>query len=177
MSKKPRKRISDRSTSSAGVSPARISPALAAAKALLGAAQASGMSLPGLSTPCGPAGSSSKTLQAGPAAGSMPYVPTYNGSTFKRYRSLCRRAMLARRTGEPECSLLPTPTVGDAAASGSRCSEGSSAHPGVSLTDVVVHGRTLASHGPRSQSGRLSPRFVEWLMGLPLGWTEPVSEP
>jgi hypothetical protein len=71
--------------------------------------------------------------------------------------------------------MLPTPTVGDAAASGSRCHEGSSAHPGVSLTDVVVHGRTLETHGPRTTGGRLEPQFVEWLMGLPLGWTEPDS--
>jgi hypothetical protein len=72
--------------------------------------------------------------------------------------------------------FLPTPTVGDAAASGSRCHEGSSAHPGVSLTDVVVHGRTLDVHGPRTTGGRLEPRFVEWLMGLPLRWTEPDFE-
>ena len=36
--------------------------------------------------------------------------------------------------------LLPTPTAGDAAASGSRNLEGSKAHPGVSLTDAVRFG-------------------------------------
>ena len=74
-----------------------------------------------------------------------------------------------------EGELLPTPTAGDAKASGSRRAEGSQAHPGVSLTDVVVHGRTVdgAQHGPRQAKGYLSPRFVEWMMGLPLGWTEP----
>lgn len=80
--------------------------------------------------------------------------------------------------------LYPTPTAGDAKASGSGLAEGSSANPGVSLTDVVVHGRSLrdGQHGPRipdaDQAGgrHLSPRFVEWMMGLPLGWTDPDSE-
>lgn len=36
--------------------------------------------------------------------------------------------------------LLPTPTAGDAKASGSRNLEGSAAHAGVSLTDALVHG-------------------------------------
>jgi hypothetical protein len=70
--------------------------------------------------------------------------------------------------------MLPTPTAGDSKASGSRRREGSQAHPGVSLTDVVVHGRKLEeTHGARQKNrGRLSPQFVEWLMGLPIGWTE-----
>ena len=72
-------------------------------------------------------------------------------------------------------AMLPTPTAGDAKASGSRRHEGSSAHPGVSLTDVVVHGRSVngSQHGARGKSDRrLSPRFVEWMMGFPQGWTE-----
>jgi hypothetical protein len=72
--------------------------------------------------------------------------------------------------------LYPTPTVGDAKASGSRRSAGSKAKPGVSLTDVVVHGRSI--HGDQHEGrvpncGHLSPRFVEWMMGLQLDWTVP----
>jgi len=69
--------------------------------------------------------------------------------------------------------MLPTPTAGDAKASGSRRKAGSSAKPGVSLTDVVVHGQSLHEHHERTKGGHLSPRFVEWLMGVPQGWTEP----
>ncbi len=69
--------------------------------------------------------------------------------------------------------MLPTPTAGDAKASGSRTKEGSGAHAGVSLTDVVVHGRTVTElHGDRTTAGHLSPAFVEWMMGLPAGWTD-----
>ena len=82
-----------------------------------------------------------------------------------------------------------TPTSGDAKASGSRNTEASSAHPGLSLTDQVRgDGGTgrfshpdpkSASAGPASSpthpsSPRLSlnPTFVEWLMGWPPGWTD-----
>jgi len=95
--------------------------------------------------------------------------------------------------------LLPTPTVGDAKSSGSRQKKGSKAKPGVSLTDVVVHRRTInEKHGDRlptpstrdykgspgkgTKGGRslprslgqttrsLNPRFVTWMMGFPLPW-------
>tara|TARA_B100001778_G_scaffold330914_1_gene334265 strand:+ start:156 stop:857 length:702 start_codon:yes stop_codon:yes gene_type:complete len=68
--------------------------------------------------------------------------------------------------------MLPTPTAGDARASGSRRKPGSKAHPGVSLTDVVVHKQDLYTHAERTKGGHLAPRFVEWMMGLPQGWTE-----
>jgi hypothetical protein len=70
--------------------------------------------------------------------------------------------------------LLPTPVVGDSTAAGSRRKAGSKANPGVSLTDVVVHGQALHHHKDReSNAGHLSPQFVEWMMGLPINWTEP----
>lgn len=55
------------------------------------------------------------------------------------------------RSGERKGELLltgqalqkwPTPTAGDAKASGSRITEDSNAHPGISLTDAAVHGLT-----------------------------------
>jgi hypothetical protein len=73
--------------------------------------------------------------------------------------------------------LLPTPTAGDAKASGSRRKEGSNAHAGVSLTDVVIHGQELHRHEERApNSGRLCPRFVTWMMGFPRGWLESSSK-
>jgi len=81
--------------------------------------------------------------------------------------------MLEHRTCVDGSLLLPTPTAGDAKASGSRRKPGSSAKPGVSLTDVVVHGQSLHKHHERTKGGHLAPRFVEWMLGLPQGWTEP----
>lgn len=93
--------------------------------------------------------------------------------------------------------LIPTPTAGDASASGSRNTATSKAHPGLSLTDWAKGdggtGRLLPtpqaqdfrncadySDGSRGKSpqlrhlgsGRLNPRFVEWMMGYPPGWTD-----
>jgi hypothetical protein len=71
----------------------------------------------------------------------------------------------------------PTPKAGDSKASGSRNAEGSSANLGVSLTDAI---RTGDSSGRRDRSTErpgdestptLNPLFVEWLMGVPRGWT------
>jgi len=90
----------------------------------------------------------------------------------------------------------PTPTQGDSKASGSRNLEGAKAHAGVSLTDAVRFGNsntprmvpspkardhrsgkgyTKRGHSPDLPEvigGLLNPTWVEWLMGLPLGWTD-----
>lgn len=51
---------------------------------------------------------------------------------------------------ESVAKLLPTPVASDAAGSGSRNLPGSKAHPGESLTDVLIHG---GSTRPRSADG------------------------
>jgi hypothetical protein len=71
-------------------------------------------------------------------------------------------------------ALLPTPTAGDAKASGSRCTEDSQAHPGTSLTDAVVRGTNA---GASEAHGHLNPRFVEWMMGLCPDWTRHDCDP
>jgi DNA (cytosine-5)-methyltransferase 1 len=112
-------------------------------------------------------------------------------------------AGLGRGEGESAAvaSMWPTPTAGDAKASGSRNLEGSSAHAGVSLTDAVRYGNSstprwatpksspsgpdyaragreesggddLATQVARGTPGQLNPTWVEWLMGFPLGWTD-----
>lgn len=65
---------------------------------------------------------------------------------------------------------IPTPTAGDSRSSGSRNLPGSKANPGVSLTDWV---KTGCSTQPRvsASTGDLNPTWVDWLMGLPTGWT------
>ncbi len=93
------------------------------------------------------------------------------------------RATLEHRTAETGSGFSrggatwPTPTAGDSKASGSRNAEGSSANPGVSLTDAIRTGDSFGRRGrstekPGSESRpHLNPRFVEWLMGVPRGWT------
>jgi hypothetical protein len=71
-------------------------------------------------------------------------------------------------------AMLPTPTEGDSKGSGSRCTASSKAHSGTSLTDAVTGSNAARAHGT---GGKLHPRFVEWMMGWPTGWTacEPVA--
>jgi hypothetical protein len=60
--------------------------------------------------------------------------------------------------------LFPTPTAGDAKASGSRIGNPETrAHPGVTLTDVTA--RAVG------KGALLNPDWVEALCGLPVGWT------
>ena len=106
---------------------------------------------------------------------------------------LSMAANLLNRAG-----YVPTPTAGDAKASGSRNTENSAAHYGLSLTDAVRGdggvGRLPTStvndsknNGAPSQSrrqspnlnavavpagGPLNPPWIEWLMGFPIGWTD-----
>jgi len=66
--------------------------------------------------------------------------------------------------------LWPTPTCGDAAASGSAAYKGQRPKSGTTLTDAT---RALDSVA----TGYPNPTWVEWLMGLPSGWTDvPGSE-
>ena len=111
-----------------------------------------------------------------------------------------------RQAGKPSLSTMarrniwPTPTAGDAKASGARNTPTRKAHPGVSLSDAVRGDRgtgrrwatptardhrngrqrsrlerTGSSEGDNlsvQAGGALSPTWVEWLMGFPLGWTD-----
>lgn len=79
-----------------------------------------------------------------------------------------------------QAAQWPTPTAGDARASGSRNTPGSAAHAGVSLSDMVTTGdslgrqdRTTPTAGPDgSPRAVLNPCFVEALQGFPAGWTD-----
>jgi DNA (cytosine-5)-methyltransferase 1 len=78
--------------------------------------------------------------------------------------------------------LLPTPTEGDSTNSRSSTAparpEGSTYKPGVTLSDVAYEwsgGRMARRSGAGKQSTdlRLSPSFVEWMIGAPQGWSDP----
>jgi hypothetical protein len=75
----------------------------------------------------------------------------------------------------------PTPTGKDSVASGAAGYETANRHAGTTLTDAAV--RKTTSSGPlppltqtdgerESHPVVLNPRFVEDLMGLPIGWTD-----
>lgn len=73
---------------------------------------------------------------------------------------------------------LPTPTAMDCKASGvaGNWTRESSRNAGATLTDVVVRkldqsGSTAEGQSTGTGGMRLSPAFVEWMMGLPPGWT------
>lgn len=78
---------------------------------------------------------------------------------------------------------LPTPTTQDARASGvaGNWTKLSGRHAGATLTDVAVRGLDTSTNRSTASTkgeptgvggGRLSQRFVSWMMGLPIGWTE-----
>lgn len=95
-----------------------------------------------------------------------------------------------------EWSLLPTtPTATDAKASGATYDPTDTHHTGTTLTDATVRqadrfgqyapaiarweALTRPAPDPTEPTGRdgahrLSPRFVEWMMGLPAGWVTDV---
>jgi hypothetical protein len=95
-------------------------------------------------------------------------LPTPVASDGKRGRGKHKR-------GDPslplavELRFLPTPTATDAKSSGTagNWTKESGRHAGTTLTDAVVR-----TNGRDSGGNRLSPRFVEWMMGYPARWTE-----
>jgi DNA (cytosine-5)-methyltransferase 1 len=95
----------------------------------------------------------------------------------------------------PSAVLLPTPTSSDHKASGASYAATETHNPGTTLTDATVRqaadfGRyapaiarwealTRPAPAPTEPTGkngahRLSPAFVEWMMGLPAGWVTSV---
>src|SRR5262245_22406082 len=96
---------------------------------------------------CGRLGSLLKTSLLSALTERMLCSATWKGLTTPAGRSWWVLTTSARRTDASACGSLPaawpTPTAGDAKASGSRTAEGSAAHPGISLTDAAVHGLTI----------------------------------
>lgn len=150
---------------------------------------------------------------------SLTFSETWPRSGCMRNGACYPRDQLVPLTDARASSSWPTPTEGDSRSSGSRNLEGSSANPGVSLSDFVLHGGsetprtetaarswstpTIADAkgpGPQRDRGKpplcaevkrwdtdsshpdptttgeesprvLNPRFVEGLLGWPIGWT------
>jgi len=88
--------------------------------------------------------------------GQRPDGSTFAGAGMPSLETMARRGM------------IPTPQATDANAAGSRNTEQSKAHPGVSLTDWA---KQDLGAGRQTSRGQLNPRFVEQLMGYPEDWT------
>jgi hypothetical protein len=95
--------------------------------------------------------------------GSSPLLPTPTASQYGSSQNGSNSGRpsggtpsLATRVAK-DMPLWPTPTVADSRATGVS-------HDGTTLTDAL---RSRTGNG----KALLSPRFVEWLMGVPLDWT------
>lgn len=152
------------------------------------------------SATCGPrcAASSENASQASSSGRTSPAASgTCTDESFQTYerwatglrRDYSRRVKSGRLTGGSECSYwhgggYPTPS---ATSYGSSQNEGQVEHKrpsrGTPSLETIARDWPLCLSGRRrertSSGGALSkapnPRFWEWLMGLPLGWTDPGS--
>ena len=161
-----------------------------------------GRTLPGSSTSASLDLSYSRTCPD-----TLPSDSTSSGPTFEEWVSSLRRPPSTPRkrsalhtSEDGSFSLLPTPTAGDAKASGAAgYSTASGRHSDTTLTDALVRGYllptlsaqsygtnkggaagrvgkkrpSLETMGREAGAGyRLNPAFTEWLMGWPSGWTD-----
>lgn len=176
-------------TSFAAVSPAKTSARPDVALASTAHAPGCGSKCSESCERCGPFGSSLKTALLCELEALTGCSLAWRKTVTPAGRSWLVLTTSERLTSEnvPGSSraLWPTATAGDAKASGSRTAAGSAAHPGVSLTDVVVHGLTIsdtAGRGPHhpancntlgkpsAPSRVLNADWVFQLMGYPREW-------
>jgi hypothetical protein len=155
------------SISSAGATPASPSATRERVRASLIRAT-SGQRLPGAFATYAPDSSCWKTSQGTLPWASGTYSGTWPRSGMMRGGTVSRLPPSAPRTYATACSLwrgdlLPTPVAQDA--------KNATLPPSQGKWDSVPGYLIRSGH-----SGRLSPRFVEWMMGYPLGWTAPACE-
>jgi hypothetical protein len=89
--------------------------------------------------------------------------------------------VLSKKWAADATRLLPTPAESDCRNSRNATAndgKGSTGHSGTTLSDVAFLWSGASSSRPsdagkRSTAPRLSPWFVEWMMGAPAGWTDP----
>jgi DNA (cytosine-5)-methyltransferase 1 len=80
------------------------------------------------------------------------------------------RRLWVRHIEGPDCSYWPTPTSQNMA--GGVGYQFSRAAGGTTVKAPTLTGAVRMAEGrPMQSPGRLSPTWVEWLMGFPMGWT------
>lgn len=185
----------DASVSSAEASPAKTSPLQEKALDSQANAQASGGNTPASFAIWDPQLSWWKTCPAfGPGvstlfSGRLPRSGTMRNGILSVLPTLA--PITAANASSSSRGLWPTPTSGDAKASGAAgYPTVSGRHSGTTLTDATVRGwLTPRAHDGRGGAGRaatteggpdlrttavgrLNPAWVESLMGFPPGWTD-----
>src|SRR5215471_8416224 len=158
-----------------------------------------GLSLPELLARLDPDSLSWKTSQTCLTGGLEEYSETWPRSGLMLNGTAYQLAPLVRLTAETESGLGPTPAARDwkdtaGMAMTATNKDGSESNRTDQLARAVyarqlmptptVHGNTnrkgiskkagdgLATFVARQTPGMLSPLWVEWLMGFPIGWTE-----
>lgn len=105
-----------------------------------------------------------KTLQHLLPGVSMSSSLTLPRCGMMRNGKLCQQQRLTPRTLEKECGLWPTPQASD------NRDRGNLSNPCIKRR--LESGKQLnLSMVVSEEPGCLNPRFVEWLMGVPLQWT------
>jgi hypothetical protein len=147
--------VAVRLISSAAAFPAKTSVSPERARALAASAVAYGRSSPELLAKYDRATSSWRTSQLCLDGELSEFSETWPRSGLMRNGIAYQLAPLVRLTDAIGSGLLPTPTEGDGKASGSRNTESSNAHPGISLTDAVRQdgGRGRMWQTPRASDG------------------------
>jgi len=94
-------------------------------------------------------------------------LATWKASVTKQRGQYSQRVKLAHRTKEKESTSWPTPSARDhkGGYQGGRIRNGK-----VSLDTLDVAVQHYS--GDKTKVGHLNPTWVEWLMGVPTGWTE-----
>ena len=168
-------------------SPARTSVPQAKVPGLTASAAAYGQSTPALLAKFDRASSSWKTSQLCLDGELTAFSETFPRSGMTLSGTLYRLPTLALRTSGRGSGLWPTPTV-----NGNYNRKGASKTSGDGLATAVKLWPTPTARDWRSDSGKksnaeqygkrgmplprvaggmLNPKWVEWLMGYPLGWT------
>ena len=160
-------------SSSAGGSPAKISRQLEAVPGWLGSAPAFGGNMLGSFAQFCPDSLSLRTLQRSIEGDLTPFLGTLPGAGTMRNGILSARQPSGRAIDATGCSLLlgfgmlPTPTAS---------SYGSNRGGAAGRTGKIRHSLgSMARLGMLGTPGKLSARFVQWMMGFPEGWL--CSEP
>ena len=167
-------KTSNQSTSSSAASPVRTSAAPAKARASRANARAFGPNTPESFVSYDPGTRSWKTSRRSSAGASTEFLGTWPRSGMMRSGMCSRRQPLAPRICVSGLSLLPTP----AAIEGQPVRQYLRREETWQSTGNLTARLIGMAYGLRDRDPRppyrliAAPSFVEWMMGVPIGWTD-----
>ena len=92
------------------------------------------------------------------------FCPIWNQKILKQNLEYSRRLKLAQSMNESECLLWPTPTAHIAKEAGYPAE--------YTRNSPTITAIALGREGLSPSTGRMNPEYLEWMMGLPTGFTE-----